>query len=68
MIKRVELKNEYNYKFLYLGKEYDVIYTNSECIEFGETKVFVGKNIDLNKMLKNFEVDAIINHQNMNLL
>lgn len=52
MIKRVELKNEYNSKFLYLGKEYDVIYTNSECIEFGETKVFVGKNIDLNKMLK----------------
>ena len=52
MIKRVELKNEYNSKFLYLGKEYDVIYTNYECIEFGETKVFVGKNIDLNKMLK----------------
>lgn len=52
MIKQVELKNEYNSKFLYLGKEYDVIYTNSECIEFGETKVFVGKNIDLDKILK----------------
>lgn len=52
MINKAKNKKEYNSNFYYLGKKYDVVYTNSETIEFGDEKVFIGKNIDLEKVLK----------------
>ena len=52
MLKKVQSKKEYNSNFYYLGKKYDVIYTNSSNIEFGGTKVFIGKTVDLEKTLK----------------
>lgn len=52
MIDKIKKKNEYNSKFYYLGKQYDIIYTNSNKIEFGNDKVFIGKNIDINKFMK----------------
>ena len=52
MINKAKNKKEYNSNFYYLGKQYDVVYTNSETIEFGNEKVFIGKNVDLEKVLK----------------
>lgn len=52
MIDKVKSKNTYNSKFFYLGKEYDAIYTNTDNIVIGEEKVFIGKNVDVNKELK----------------
>ncbi len=45
-------KNEINSKFLLLGKEYDIISTNSKQVELGTSKVFIGKDIDIDKWLK----------------
>ncbi len=52
MIRKIKAKKIYNSKFFYLGKEYDVIYTNSDSIEFGIDKVFIGKNVDVDSQLK----------------
>jgi predicted metal-dependent hydrolase len=52
MLEKTKSKREYNSNFYYLGKKYDVVYTNSSTIEFGNTKVFVGKNINLENILK----------------
>lgn len=52
MLKKAESKIEYNSCFYYLGKKYDIVYTNSSNIEFGDTKVFIGKNVDVEKVLK----------------
>lgn len=49
MINKQKKKNDINSKFMYLGKEYDVVLVNSNTVEFGNNKVFVGKNIDINK-------------------
>ena len=52
MIEKIKSKNIYNSKFFYLGKEYDAIYTNTDNIVIGEEKVFIGKNVDVDKVLK----------------
>ena len=52
MIYKTKKKNEYKTKFYYLGKPYDIIYTNSKDVVFGEEKVFINKNIDIDKFLK----------------
>ena len=52
MIDNVNRKNANNSKFFYLGKEYDVIYTNNNDITLGEDKVFIDKNIDIKKWYK----------------
>lgn len=52
MYERQFLKNENNCGFFYLGKHYDLVYTSSNCVEFGTNKVFVGKRVDLEKWYK----------------
>lgn len=47
-----EKKCEGNSGFSYLGKKYDVIYVQGNSIDFGENKVFVGKELDLDKWYK----------------
>ncbi len=44
-----EKKKAYQEKFFYLGKEYDIIYTNYKEISLGENKVFVGRDMDIAK-------------------
>lgn len=46
-------KNTFNNKFMYLGKNYDVVNINDDRIILGDNKIFVGKNIDVNVFLKN---------------
>lgn len=52
MIKQQQIKNESNEGFNYLGKKYDIIYVNYCDISFGEDKVFINKNFDINKWYK----------------
>lgn len=52
MIKQQQIKNESNEGFNYLGKKYDIIYVNYCDISLGEDKVFLNKNLDLDKWYK----------------
>ena len=52
MINKQLKKQANNSKFFYLGKEYDIIYTSDMGITFGEQKVFINRNVDLDKWYK----------------
>lgn len=52
MIEAQETKKSNNEGFFYLGKKYDVVYAEWCDISFGEDKVFLNKNIDIDKWYK----------------
>ena len=52
MIKKVKEKIKFNSEFYYLGKKYDIIYTENCDIKLGVNKVFVRKDFDLDKWKK----------------
>lgn len=52
MILNKEKKASYESKFHYLGKTYDIVYTNNNSITIGDSKVFIGKDVDIEKALK----------------
>lgn len=52
MIENQEKKRESNEGFLYLGKKYDPIYVDYCDISFGEEKVFLNKNLDVDQWYK----------------
>lgn len=58
MILKMEKRVDNKSKFLYLGKEYDVIYTSSPGISLGEEKVFVNKNVDDEDLEKWYKKEA----------
>ena len=47
-----EKEKQYNEDFYYLGKKYDIIYMNNDEVNIGSEKVFINKNIDIDKWLK----------------
>ena len=49
MLQRIKKKKEKEECFYYLGKKYDVVYVNNQEIFFGEEKVFVPNNWNINK-------------------
>ena len=49
IVKKKKAKEEY---FYYLGKKYDLVYLNQKGITFGEEKVFVSNDFDLDKWYK----------------
>lgn len=52
MIETQEKKKENNEGFFYLGKKYDIVYVSYCDISFGEEKVFLNKNLDIDKWYK----------------
>lgn len=52
MIEAQKVKKESNEGFNYLGKKYDLIYVEYCDISFGEEKVFINKNLDIDKWYK----------------
>ena len=58
MIDKMEKRVETNSKFMYLGKEYDVIFTSMKGISLGEEKVFINKEIDDNEIDKWYKKEA----------
>ncbi len=49
VVRKRKAKEEY---FFYLGKRYDLVYINKKGITFGEEKVFVSNDFDLDKWYK----------------
>ncbi|MEG2283721.1 MAG: SprT family zinc-dependent metalloprotease [Bacilli bacterium] len=49
MVEDQDKKQAYLKKFYYLGHVYDIVYTNINEINLGIDKVFVGRNLDINK-------------------
>ena len=52
MLNHQVTKNENNTGFFYLGKKYDIIYVEYCDISLGVNKVFLNKNLDLDKWYK----------------
>ncbi|MBQ7105084.1 MAG: M48 family metallopeptidase [Bacilli bacterium] len=52
MINQKRKKEEYENNFYFLGKKYDIVYTNDASITLGNGKVFLDKRIDLDKWYK----------------
>lgn len=55
MISKMEKRVDKKSRFIYLGKEYDVIYTTMQGVSLGEEKVFMNKSLtkeDLDKWYK----------------
>lgn len=52
MIENQVKKNINKSYFFYLGKKYDIVYTNNNDIVFGESKAFISREIDIDKWYK----------------
>ena len=52
MLDRAIMLDEKKQGFYFLGKKYDIVYTNIDEVSLGENKIFLSKNIDLHKWLK----------------
>ena len=52
MLDRAIMLEEKKQDFYFLGKKYDIVYTNIDEVSLGENKIFLSKNIDLDKWLK----------------
>ncbi|MDD6245246.1 MAG: SprT family zinc-dependent metalloprotease [bacterium] len=52
MLDRSIMLEEKKQDFYFLGKKYDIVYTNIDEVSLGENKIFLSKNIDLDKWLK----------------
>ena len=52
MINQAKKRKKKEESFYYLGKKYDLVYLNTKGITFGEEKVFVNPDFDLEKWYK----------------
>ncbi|MBO5138442.1 MAG: M48 family metallopeptidase [Bacilli bacterium] len=52
MINKQMVKNENNSDFHFLGKRYEIVYTDSKDVYLGENKVFLNKCLDIDKWYK----------------
>ena len=52
MYHKQENKEESKDEFYFLGKKYDKILTSNSNITLGDTKAFIGKNVDIDKWYK----------------
>lgn len=64
MIERQHKKNEQKQKFYFLGKKYDVVYSDQEGIVLGDTKVFCNRQADLDKWYRKQAQDIFLEHLN----
>lgn len=51
MFNRMERKVKQEESFYYLGKKYDIVYLNQKDIIFGDEKIFISHDFDINKWL-----------------
>lgn len=52
MYDKQNFKQELKKDFYYLGKKYDIVRTNGKDISFGDEKIFIPSNLDIDKWLK----------------
>ena len=65
MIKKQKVKNTNNENFNYLGKNYEIIYVDYCDISFGEERVFLNKNLDIDKWYKKQAKTLFLEHLDM---
>ena len=65
MIKKQKVKNTNNENFNYLGNNYEIIYVDYCDISFGEEKVFLNKNLDIDKWYKKQAKTLFLEHLDM---
>ena len=65
MIKKVKEKIKFNSEFYYLGKKYDIIYTEFCDFKLGENKVFIKRDFDLDKWKKKQALGIFSEHLEM---
>jgi len=59
MINKMEKRVDKKSRFIYLGKEYDVIYTTMPGISLGEEKVFMNKSLTKEDLEKWYKKEAV---------
>ena len=52
MIDKVAKRTKKKEYFFYLGKQFDLVYLNNNGLMFGEEKVFIDPNFDIDKWYK----------------
>lgn len=52
MYNKQAYKNDLKEKFFYLGRQYDVVYTNGRDVQLGIDRVFIGRDANLDKWYK----------------
>ena len=62
MIERTKKKQQYQQEFYFLGKRYDVVYTEYCDISFGQDKVFLRREFDLDKWKKKQALQLFYEH------
>ena len=55
--KKETIKEKKEGKFEFLGKLYDISYINKRTVEFGSTKVFIGRNVNIDNWYKKTALD-----------
>ena len=65
MIKKQKVKNTNNENFNYLGNNYEIIYVDYCDISFGEERVFLNKNLDIDKWYKKQAKTLFLEHLDM---
>ena len=64
MLKKNSKKIDNNKDFWFLGKRYEIVYTNSLGITLGEEKVFIDRQIDIDKWYKKQAKTIFLEHFN----
>ena len=62
MISLVKKKNKYDDDFYYLGKKYDIVYTESVDLTFGVNKVFMRRDFDVVKWKRKMALTVFQEH------
>lgn len=52
MIEAKKKKEEFTNNFYFLGKKYDIVYTNDGMVTLGNDKVYIDRGVDLDKWYK----------------
>ncbi len=52
MIDKMEKRSKNNDYFFYLGRKYDIIYTSTDGLVLGNEKVFMSRNVNIDKWYK----------------
>ena len=64
MLKKNSKKIDNNKDFWFLGKRYEIVYTNNLGITLGEEKVFIDRQIDIDKWYKKQAKTIFLKHFN----
>lgn len=62
LLKKEELQQKLNNKFLYLGESYDICFIEQNKIVFGKDKIFIGKNFNINNWYKKQALEIFKEH------